>query len=117
MNAVRLVMAGEKYVPAELISGWDRDPAHPGRPQRNGVTLQNLTDREHDVLAKLFEGLQNKEIARDLDIEEITVKLHLTSVYKKLGARNRVHAVTRALDLGWAHEFGTGGLDETPAIV
>ncbi len=117
LNAVRLVMAGEKYVPSEVISVQGRDLAHSAGSRPNGVALQHLTRREQDVLAKLFEGLQNKEIAWELKIEEITVKLHLTRVYKKLGVRNRIQAVTRALDLGWTPRLGANGMDEVPAIV
>jgi DNA-binding NarL/FixJ family response regulator len=45
-------------------------------------------------------GLSNKAIARELGIEEVTVKLHLRKVFQKLGATNRAHAVTIAHDRG-----------------
>ena len=63
--------------------------------------LQRLTVREREILAKVLAGLTNKEIARDLNITEITVKVHVRNTYRKLGARNRAQAVKIAIDLGW----------------
>lgn len=53
----------------------------------------NLSDREAQVARLLIEGLSNKEIAKVLDIADITVRLHLSSVFNKVGARNRTDAV------------------------
>ena len=59
-----------------------------------------LTGREHDVLSGLFLGCSNKEMARELNLSEVTIKHHLKSLRSKLGARNRTHAVCRAIELG-----------------
>lgn len=59
-----------------------------------------LTPRETEVLRGLAEGKSNKEIARDLDIQEVTVKLHVKSLTRKLEARNRTHAAMLARDMG-----------------
>lgn len=59
-----------------------------------------LTPRETDVLRGLIDGKSNKEIARDLDIQEVTVKLHVKTLSRKLNARNRTHAAMVARDLG-----------------
>ena len=61
---------------------------------------QFLTGREHDVLSGLLAGSSNKEIARNLNLSEVTIKHHLKSLRSKLGARNRTHAVSRAIELG-----------------
>jgi DNA-binding NarL/FixJ family response regulator len=61
-----------------------------------------LTARERQVLRGVAEGKSNKEIARDLEIQEVTVKLHLKSVSRKLGAKNRTQAAMMARDLGLA---------------
>lgn len=55
-----------------------------------------LTERERDVLARLAEGLGNREIARALFLSEATVKTHLGRVYDKLGVRTRAGAVAAA---------------------
>ena len=64
-------------------------------------SFQRLSGREADVLERLLDGLTNKEIGRALDIQEVTVKLHLRSVYRKLSVKNRAQAVGRALKSGW----------------
>src|SRR6266705_5200010 len=55
-----------------------------------------LTPRELEVLAALAEGMTNKAIARRLNISLHTVKFHVESVFRKLGARTRTEAVAKA---------------------
>ena len=57
-----------------------------------------LTPRELEVLGAIGEGLTNKAIARKLGISLHTVKFHVESLFRKLGARTRTEAVTKALD-------------------
>jgi DNA-binding NarL/FixJ family response regulator len=59
-----------------------------------------LSKREMHVLKEVAAGLSNKQIARRLGISEKTVRNHLVSVYTKLKATNRTHAVMLALRLG-----------------
>jgi two-component system, NarL family, nitrate/nitrite response regulator NarL len=63
-------------------------------PETDG--LVNLTARQFDVLRLLAKGQSNKVIARDLGLSVSTVKSHLNTVFRALGARNRVEAVIRA---------------------
>ena len=88
LGALRVLAAGERYLPAEMVV-------------RRGVPAGDiiLTMREHDVLSGLRSGLSNKEIADNLSLSEVTVKHHIKSLRGKLGARNRVHAVCRANEL------------------
>lgn len=60
----------------------------------------HLTGREYEVLKLLAKGLSNKEIARGLDLQEVTIKVHLTHVFRKLGSANRTQAVKKAMMLG-----------------
>ena len=61
---------------------------------------QFLTGREHDVLSGLLTESSNEEIARHLNLSEVTIKHHLKSLRSKLGARNLKHAACRAIKLG-----------------
>ena len=87
--AVSAMNAGEIYLP---------DCIALQRPV--SATPVRLTPRETDVLSGLIDGKSNKEIARDLDIQEVTVKLHVKTLSQKLNARNRTHAAMMARDLG-----------------
>ena len=58
----------------------------------------DLTERERQVLALLAKGRSNTEIAADLSISMATVKYHLSNISSKLGTKNRVEAVTIALE-------------------
>jgi len=88
--AIRHMVSGEVFAPIGLLS--DEAP----------VTgdLSALTKREVDVLRGLCRGLSNKEIARDLDLQEVTVKLHVKTLSRKLDARNRTHAAMIARSAG-----------------
>ena len=62
------------------------------RSNQPDSTLSDLTDREREVLKHVAHGLSNKMIARELDIAEGTVKVHVKRLLKKLGMRSRVEA-------------------------
>ncbi|PIE08241.1 MAG: DNA-binding response regulator [Rhodobacterales bacterium] len=59
----------------------------------------SLTERELQVLCGICDGLQNKEIAHRFGIREVTVKMHVRAIVRKLGARNRTHAAMIARDM------------------
>ncbi len=107
LNALKLVMSGERYVPAVIFSDVDPGPGGNGGNGGNGAALAGdnpllrLTRRERDVLEVLTKGFSNKEIARELDVREVTVKVHLKGVYRKLGVENRTLAVKIAMQFGW----------------
>jgi DNA-binding NarL/FixJ family response regulator len=56
-----------------------------------------LTRREQDVLDELLQGQSNRQIGRNLFISEDTVKSHVKAILRKLGARDRAHAVSLVL--------------------
>lgn len=89
VGAIAAMTTGQIYLP---------DSIAPSRPL--SASPVRLTPRETDVLRGLIDGKSNKEIARDLDIQEVTVKLHVKTLSRKLNARNRTHAAMVARDLG-----------------
>lgn len=95
LAALRVLAAGEIYVPVEMMARDDTGPQQ---------SSNYLTGRERDVLNGLLAGQSNKEIARVHGLSEVTIKHHLKSLRSKLGARNRTHAVCRAIELGIAED-------------
>lgn len=89
-GAVRLILAGGVYVPPRLLG--------PTRPSRSGAwpPENGLTVRQKDILAQLAQGRSNKEIANALGITEGTVKVHLLTIFRLLGVRNRTAAAVSA---------------------
>lgn len=106
VNALRLVLSGEKYLPS---STFFDDPSNqmamptptPAKPAGVPPPFDKLSRREAEILALLVEGRTNKEIAICLDLQEITIKVHLRNVYRKIGAANRAQAVRIAMSSGW----------------
>ncbi len=86
VEAVRSMVAGESFTPYALVQ-----PAE--------ATGSNLSQREIDVLRGICEGKSNKEIARSLDLQEVTIKLHVKTLSRKLNAKNRTHAAMIAREL------------------
>lgn len=84
VNAVKFMAMGEQYAPLDFMTSEGDAKSHP--------LADSLTSRELQVLQGLTQGKSNKEIARDLDIAEPTVKLHMKTLYRKLGASNRTQA-------------------------
>jgi DNA-binding NarL/FixJ family response regulator len=104
IQAVRTVAAGDALLaPAitrRLIEQYVSQPpptrALPGE-------LNELTQREHDVLLRLARGRSNSEIGRELFLSEATVKTHVAHVLRKLALRDRVQAVVYAYETGLVH--------------
>jgi len=100
VNALRLVTAGETFIPSVYLGDSESGPAIV--PGQAGPASATFTRREQEVLQHLLRGRSNKEIAQSLGIEEVTIKLHVRGVCRKLGARNRTEAVAIA------HQRGLG---------
>jgi DNA-binding NarL/FixJ family response regulator len=92
LSALRLVLAGEIYVPPLVLN----EPASTGQRQRQPGPRTALTERQIAVLRLLGRGLSNKEIGRELDVSERTVKAHVTAIFKALGVFTRGQAVEAA---------------------
>lgn len=99
-DAIRTVLACEQWLPTTL-----RDSVARAQSTRNdselAARLASLSPQQFRVLVLVAEGLLNKQIADRLDIQERTVKAHLTAIFERLGVRNRTQAgvVLRELEL------------------
>jgi two-component system, NarL family, nitrate/nitrite response regulator NarL len=93
--ALNVLLAGGTYLPTDILQAARAD----GEREGARSTL-NLTARERQVLVELATGASNKEIGRHLDLAEVTVKLHVRQILKKVGARNRAEAATVAVREG-----------------
>jgi DNA-binding NarL/FixJ family response regulator len=97
IQALNVVLAGGTYLPADIIAGAVAErSAPPAKLEPAGET--GLTPREFQVLQAIVNGKSNKEIARDLELQEVTVKLHARRVYQKLSARNRAEVTAIAIE-------------------
>jgi two-component system nitrate/nitrite response regulator NarL len=85
--AIERVLAGEIFTPASTRAPMD---------QTHGLTLRQL-----EVINMLGRGFSNKEIARQLDVAERTVKAHMSAVFEALNVRNRTQAVLAAQQRGF----------------
>lgn len=87
-GALRLVADRQIYVPTVAIENLFKT--------RKPANAHQLTDRQRDVMRLVIKGLANKEIARELDISQNTVKRHLQLVYTYFGVSSRTQAVLAA---------------------
>lgn len=91
--AIRAVMQG-KSVLAPGLADKLRQPRKDGDGRDSG---EQLSPREQQVLEAVVKGLTNKEIAEQLFITEVTVKLHISNIYRKLGVKSRSQAILHAV--------------------
>lgn len=89
VEVIRKVHKGKKHIPAEIAT---RLAEHLGE--------ESLTDREVEVLQLVSDGNRNREIAESLFISEDTVKVHVSRIMDKLGAKDRTQAVAIAIRRG-----------------
>lgn len=110
-HALSLVMSGAVYIPPSVLTAVGRDHSV-GRERAGssstGNPLRNLTPRQRATLDLMMLGKSNKEIARELDVLESTVKAHVRVILNKLKASNRTQAVRIATDFGWSDPGNDG---------
>lgn len=90
--AIRVAAAGQRYIPVAIGARLAERMTHP-----------DLTSREMEVLELIVAGKSNKEIAAELSITEVTVKLHVGHLLTKLRVHDRTQAATTALQRGIIH--------------
>lgn len=99
ISAIRLVLAGELYVPPLILNEMaNARQAQLRRRSEDGRPI--LTERQIEVLRRLSEGQPNKTIAFELDLSEKTIKAHITAIFKALNVVNRTQAAAVAREAG-----------------
>ncbi len=103
LAAVRAAAAGDELIEPSITRRLVENfaPAEEPEPDVTPSELDELTDRELEVLRLVARGLSNAEIAADLVVAETTVKTHVGRILMKLGVRDRVQAVVRAYETGF----------------
>ncbi len=99
-SAIRAVLACEQWLPPAMRAAVTRAPSAPADASL-AARLASLTPQQFRVLVLVAEGLLNKQIADRLDVQERTIKAHLSAIFEKLGARNRTQAsvILRELEI------------------
>lgn len=109
LQALTFVLSGGTYFPREALlqaaTLWRERSDSPQQQQDSGDHNEPLTKRQYEVLARLRLGKANKVIARDLDMQESTVKVHVRQIMRKLGAANRTQAALLAANLDQVREL------------
>jgi DNA-binding NarL/FixJ family response regulator len=106
--AIRFVLSGGVYIPADLLDEATRGAGVLGLPERGRDMLGRpsssrvqLTERQEQVLQLLARGAPIKIICRELGLSEGTVKTHVTAIYRAFGASNRTEALLAARRQGY----------------
>jgi DNA-binding NarL/FixJ family response regulator len=92
ITAIQSVQKGERYIPPRVA-----------RQLAQRIGMDELTERESEILKLIAVGTSNKEIADVLGVSEGTVKAHVNHILNKLGASDRTHAVSIAIKKGLVH--------------
>jgi two-component system, NarL family, nitrate/nitrite response regulator NarL len=96
-SVIRSVYHGEVYITPTLAAGVLSEMARGGsRRSQPSSLLDELTEREHQILELVASGRSNKEIGGKLELTEKTVKHYMTNILQKLQVRNRVEAALLA---------------------
>ena len=99
--AIRAVNAGESVlhpvIARKVVSRFAQSPSQPAAQ----AEVDQLTEREMEVLRSAAKGLSNRDIARELVLSVRTVQGHLQNVFDKMQVGSRTEAVVQALRLGW----------------
>jgi len=115
LQGIRMVLSGEHFVPMDpktnnMMPSYYDDGLYNARASAGTVysksdahknsEIFSLTPRETEVLSYLMKGVSNKEIANELGLQVVTVKLHVRGVCRKLDVKNRTQAALKAQEYG-----------------
>lgn len=100
MAGIEEMLSGRPFYPHMNIE-YGAQPSMQTSVFRRGPEDYNLTGREREVMSYLLKGASNKDIARALDLQVVTVKLHVRGICRKINAANRTQAAIIAKENGW----------------
>jgi len=101
VDAVRAVHVGESVLHPAIARKVINRFARPKEERDADIAVEQLTERELEVLKLAAKGMTNREIAQELVISVRTVQVHLTNVFGKIGVGSRTEAVLYGLREGW----------------
>lgn len=102
VDAIRRAADGESVVSPEMTGKLVAGLKRPATTESPGGDM--LTAREREILAVLARGASNKEIAREFDLAESTVKIHVQNILRKLNLSSRVQAAVYAVEHGMSEK-------------
>ncbi len=107
VESLKLVLLGEKVFPSILTNFLGAMQSHTSTSQSARVRVGDvaLSQRELDIIRSLADGHTNKSIAKELSITEATVKVHIKTVLRKLGASNRTQVAIWAVQHGLTNAY------------
>ena len=94
-HALQMLLAGGSSVPAEIFL------ERPAAILTTQPWLAKMTERERDVLKGVILGRSNKEIAREMGLAEVTIKLHLRNIFRRMSVKSRAEAAVKAVKAGF----------------
>lgn len=108
IKSLELIVLGEQAFPVRALLKRSSSPPnasvpphHNGHDKHSQEKICGLSSREIEVLRSLGEGKSNKEIARQLEISDATVKVHVKAILRKLHVKNRTKAALWVTELGF----------------
>ncbi len=105
LESIRRAATGESVMSPQMASKLVDAMRTPAKS--NSVNAGKLSPRERQIIIKLARGDSNKEIARELDLSESTVKIHVQGILRKLNLASRVQAAVYAVEHGLMAEKPT----------
>ncbi len=105
LSAVRTAAHGESVISPQMMAKLLRSASGSESPRTALAGMKpadrdKLTPREREILSFIARGLSNKEIARELEVAESTVKIHVQNMLRKLNLSSRVQAAVYAVEHG-----------------
>lgn len=98
ISSIRAAESGLVLISPSIIEHLTNEPPLPGTPKEKPSWMAELSNREKQVLKLITGGMNNREIAEELFIAEQTVKNHVSLIYSKIGAHDRMQAIRIAQD-------------------